>query len=317
LIPRDQVFDGGPGQDGIPALVNPPFTDPSAATYLRDDDLVLGLKIGSDVRAYPHPILDHHEIINDDIGGKKLAITYCPLTGSGIAWNRVLEGNETTFGVSGLLYNTNLIPYDRATGSRWSQMLTQCVNGPLTGTAIETTPVLETTWKAWQEMYPQTKVVSVNTGHARPYTTYPYGSNRTADFLIFPVSNDDPRLPRKERVHGIVVGERTRVYRIGEFPQGIGVINDQFNSASVVVIGSSGMRFAVAFDARLADGTVPTFSPTPDALPVAMVDNEGTLWDLFGRAVDGPRAGSELTAMKGYTAYWVAWGAFFPGADIH
>ena len=317
LIPRDQIFDGGPGQDGIPALLNPAFTDPAGATYLTDEDLVIGLRIGSDVRAYPHPILDQHEIINDEIGGAKLAITYCPLTGSGIAWNRVLDGAETTFGVSGLLYNTNLIPYDRATGSRWSQMLMQSVNGPLMGRTIKVTPVFETTWRTWKEMYPQTKVVSQNTGFNRAYRVYPYGSYRTSPSLIFPINNDDRRLPRKERVHGVIVGDRTKAYRIGGFAQGVDILNDEFNGASLVVIGSSGKNVAIAFSRTLEDGTVLTFSPIVDALPIAMVDNEGTQWDIFGRAVNGPRAGSELKAMRGYTAYWFAWGTFFPGAAIH
>ena len=114
LIPNNQVFDGGPGKDGIPALVNPPMFDASQAIYLSDNDLVIGYKVGNDARAYPHKILDWHEIINDDINGKPVAIIYCPLTGTAIAWSRFIEGSVSTFGVSGLLYNTNLMPYDRA-----------------------------------------------------------------------------------------------------------------------------------------------------------------------------------------------------------
>ena len=132
-IPSNQVFDGGPGKDGIPALVNPAMVSSVQANYLTDNDLVIGFKVGDDVRAYPHQILDWHEIINDVVGEQPLAITYCPLTGTGIGWNRVISGNTTTFGVSGLLFNTNLIPYDRSTDSNWSQMKLECVNGQLIG----------------------------------------------------------------------------------------------------------------------------------------------------------------------------------------
>lgn len=317
LIPVAQVYDGGPGKDGIPALTNPRFTEPQLATYLSDNDLVIGVKIGDDVRAYPHPILDWHEIINDDINGVSLAITYCPLTGSGIAWSRFLNGSKTTFGVSGLLYNTNLIPYDRATNSNWSQMRLECVNGPLIRTPAATYPILETTWKTWKEMYPQTSVVSVGTGYARSYGVYPYGDYKESPQLIFPISNDDSRLPRKERVHGIIVGEKTKVYRINIFPDGIGVLNDTFNGTPIVAVGSKGKNFAVTYERKLSDGTVLTFSPIENALPGVMADNEGTKWDILGKAVEGSRSGVELKPTRSYIAYWFAWGAFYPGAEIH
>ena len=136
-IPIAEVLDGGPGKDGIPALENPVFISAENTTVLQDADLVLGFKNGDDVRAYPRIILDWHEIINDNIGDVSLAVTYCPLTGTGIGWDRNIDGNETTFGVSGLLYNTNLIPYDRATGSNWSQILNASVNGSLAGKSAD------------------------------------------------------------------------------------------------------------------------------------------------------------------------------------
>ncbi len=317
LIPRNQIFEGGPGKDGIPALLNPTMIAPSAASYLDDDDLIIGVKIGNDARAYPHPILDWHEIINDDIDGKSLAITYCPLTGSGIAWNRDLGGMRTTFGVSGLLYNTNLIPYDRGTNSNWSQMKLQCVNGPLSGRPAEIYPVVETTWKTWKELYPQTKVVSSSTGVNRPYGFFPYGDYKVSNSLLFPVSSDDPRLHKKERVLGVILGEKTRVYRVGQFPADIGVINDTLNSVPDVIAGSSGKDLAVGFERQLPDGTVLTFSPVQNSFPVLMEDNEGTQYDAFGKALSGPRAGINLKQARGYIAYWFAWATFHPGPEIY
>ncbi len=112
LIPQNEVRDGGPGKDGIPALQTPPrvSVDDPANHYLEDEDLVLGYYYDGEIVAYPHDILDWHEIINDKVGGQAIAVTYCPLTGTGIGWERIIEEEETTFGVSGLLYNSNLFP---------------------------------------------------------------------------------------------------------------------------------------------------------------------------------------------------------------
>lgn len=318
LIPVREVYDGGPGKDGIPALVNPQFTAASNVNYLADNDLVIGIKLGNQIRAYPHPILDWHEIVNDDIDDTLLAITYCPLTGSGIAWNRVLgNGLQTTFGVSGLLYNSNLIPYDRASNSNWSQMRLQCVNGELKGQFASTYPIVETTWKTWKEMYPETRVLSSNTGYSRPYGTYPYGDYKTDPLLIFPISNIDNRLPPKERILGIIAESTSKVYRIGWFPDSVGLMNDSFKNLDIVVVGSNGKNFALSYERKLSDGTALTFSPVQNALPVVMIDNEGTKWDLFGKAVAGQRVGLELKPTRSYIAYWFAWGTFFPDAEIH
>ena len=220
LIPSDQVFDGGPGKDGIPALENPlKISNPQ---FLTDFDLVIGYYDGSDAVAYPHVILDWHEIINDELNGFPFAITYCPLTGTGIGWDRKIDGVITTFGVSGLLYNNNLIPYDRKTDSNWSQMRNECVNGELIGNPIPTFTVVETSWRTWKAMFPDTKVVSTNTGFSRQYGVYPYGDYKTNHRnLIFPLNPDDARLDRKERVHGVIINGEAKVYRFSTF------LNDQ------------------------------------------------------------------------------------------
>lgn len=318
LIPQGSVFDGGPGKDGIPAISNPMFISAAEATYLDDDDLVLGLKIGDEIRAYPHSILDWHEIINDQIGDLRLAITYCPLTGTGVGWNRTVEGEMTTFGVSGLLYNTNLIPYDRRTDSNWSQMLLKCVNGERIGTKIITQQLVETTWKTWKTIYPDTKVVSTTTGYNRSYDRYPYGDYRTNNqSLLFPVAQEDNRLPWKQRVLGVVHGVDAKAFRLEGMPDtGIGVYNDGFAGKSIVVAGSKRENFMVAFDRELEDGTLLNFEPVQNALPVVMTDQEGNRWTIFGEADSGPRAGTQLLPVDAFIGFWVAWGAFYPNLDF-
>ncbi|MEN8203562.1 MAG: DUF3179 domain-containing protein [Bacteroidota bacterium] len=317
-IPRNLVFDGGPGKDGIPALTNPEFIPGLEADYLSDDDLVLGFVAGDEARAYPHKILDWHEIINDQIGEVYISVTYCPLTGTGIGWNRDINGKRTTFGVSGLLYNSNLIPYDRETDSNWSQIRMDCVNGELKGTIIETFPMVETTWKTWQEMYPATRVVSTRTGHSRDYGRYPYGGYRTDhDFLIFPAQQVDVRLPGKERVHGIVFDDRVGVYPFSQFGTEVSVINDNLGGNKVVITGNAKDNFIVSFLNDPGDGTTLSFIAVQDQYPVVLTDTEGNKWDIQGRAVEGPRKGSRLSAVPSFMGYWFSFPAFYPDPTIY
>lgn len=325
LIPSDEIFDGGPGKDGIPSVDNPQFVDLSEIDYLNDEDLIIGLKVGDEIRGYPHPILDWHEIINDDdFKGETISMTYCPLTGTGIAWNRMIPNGPTEFGVSGLLYNTNLIPYDRKTDSNWSQMKLECVNGQLKGTKIETFHAVETTWKSWKNMFPSSKIVSTNTGFNRSYGDYPYINFSGQDyriennFLLFPVNPRDERLPLKERVLGVILEEKVRAYRFESFTNGeIDIIHDQINNRPIVVAGSQTYNWMVAFESVLADGTQLTFSPLQDQGDKIMIDNEGNSWNLWGEAVEGQRIGSKLTKTTSFIGYWVAWGAFYPGLEIY
>ncbi len=317
-IPIDEVFDGGPGKDGIPALAEPGFIAAGEADYVGENDLVIGYVAGNEARAYPHHILDWHEIINDKVSGVNIAITYCPLTGTGIGWNREINGKVTTFGVSGLLYNSNLIPYDRESGSNWSQIRLDCVNGNLIGTEIETFPLVETTWKTWKQMYPNTKVVSSNTGHNRSYGRYPYGGYRTTnDFLIFPVANEDDRLPNKDRVHGVVLSGSTRVYPMTRFGEEVTVINDNLKGRNIVVVGHGTDNFVVSFLNDAGDGIPISFTPVQDKYPIVMSDDAGTMWDVFGKAVSGPGEGARLTHARSFMGYWFSFAAFYPEVTIY
>lgn len=322
LIPTNEIFDGGPGRDGIPSLTSPNMISAEEANYLSDEDLVIGVVFNGEARAYSHIVLDWHEIINDQIGQHTYALTYCPLTGTAINWNRNLDGVATTFGVSGLLFNTNLIPFDRATGSNWSQMRTECVNGSLIGNRAELMVHLETTWGTWKSLYPNTTVVSTNTGISRQYGTYPYINNAGEDyrvdpFLLFPVANDDNRIDRKERVLGIKVGDQAKAYQFKDFANGITVRLDQVGDEFVVVVGNEEKNFLTAYRRELSDGSVPAFEPTEiSMLPVVMADELGNNWDIFGRAVSGPNTGEQLPVLESYIGYWFAWAAFNPDIEI-
>lgn len=317
LIPQSQVFDGGPGKDGIPALSNPDFVGVDEIHYLTDDDLVIGFSNGGEHKAYPHNILDWHEIINDDVKGKKIAVTYCPLTGTGIGWDRIVQGTETTFGVSGLLYNTNLIPYDRLTDSNWSQVGLQCVNGVLKGSHPSTYQLIETTWKTWKELYPDSRVVSEKTGFSRNYTNYPYGDYKTNNSrLLFPVSSMDDRLPAKERVLAVIVEDKSKVYRFDSFKGDTKVLQDQFNEKEIIVIGNKAMSFMVAFSNNL-NGSKLQFQALP-SIDKSMIfrDNLDNKYNVFGEIIEGPNAGDRLLSTTSFMAFWFSVGAFYSNPQI-
>ncbi len=321
-IPVSEVFDGGPGPDGIPPLEFPQFSQNLSSTNLNLFELVVGVKVGDDIRAYPHNILNWHEVVNDqftiDGSPKRATLSYCPLTGSAMLWKALMEPGNETFGTSGLLYNSNLIMYDRATQSFWSQMLEQSVAGPQIQRIPDRLQVVETTWGTWQAMYPETLLLTRQTGFSRNYDAYPYGSFRTNQNLLFPVNNsNDRRLHRKERVLGINVGSSSKVYPIRNFSTNVEAINDTVGNMQVVVAGSSGFNFGVVFNRELEDCMMLDFEAVQDKLPVVMRDNEGNEWDIFGTAVSGARTGQQLQKTNSYVSYWYAWTAFFPGAEIY
>jgi hypothetical protein len=309
-IPKSEVFDGGPGKDGIPALLNPDFNTVQDTDYMEDGDLVLGFKVGNEIRAYPHVILDWHEIVNDEIGDVSVAVTYCPLTGTGIGWNRVVKGKKTTFGVSGLLYNTNLIPYDRETNSNWSQILNECVNGPLLGEKADLIPLFETDWKTWKTLYPNSKVLSNNTGYSRQYGNYPYGDYKTNnDRFLFPVPKDS-RIPLKKRVLAIVDGIEAKVYRFDSFISN-NIRKDSFKGKNYMLVGNE--NFIVSFEIE-SDFEGLEFEYIFNESEIILKDNEGNKWNIFGEAISGPRTGEILKPSTSFMAMWFSIPAFYETA---
>lgn len=324
LIPESEVLDGGPGKDGIPSIDNPVFVtarDPQGRlSWMDDEDLILAIKIGDEIRGYPHPVLDWHEIINDDLGETSVAITYCPLTGTGIGWDRMVDGRKTTFGVSGLLYNSNLIPYDRATDSYWSQMRLDCVNGALIGTEAQTYQLVELPWKLWREWFPDAKVaVGSAAGLARPYDRYPYNDYRTQSGTLFPVDGqNDNRLPDKERVLGIIQHKSAFIFPFSAFTaEKVNVRTASFGEERIVAFGSNRLNFLVAYYTKLEDGTpIEDFTPISNEDEIVARDSEGNKWNIFGEAVSGPRQGRRLQPTGGLIGYWFTWPAFYKDTRI-
>ncbi|QDU52272.1 hypothetical protein Pan110_46460 [Gimesia panareensis] len=210
VIPPGEIQHGGPPKDGIPALSNPEFLTISDAEYLKPDDRVISVMAGKEARAYPLKILNYHEIVNDRIGETPIAVTYCPLCDSSVVFDRRTTAGEREFGVSGLLFNSNVLMYDRGSPqeSLWSQLMTAGVAGPGAKQKLKTFPLEVTTWKDWASRYPDGKVLSDQTGHARDYRSSPYQPYFETPQLIFPVKHVDKRLPAKTPVLGVWNGTK-------------------------------------------------------------------------------------------------------------
>lgn len=212
MIPSYDIQKAGPSRDGIPAIDHPEFLDAEEANFLADEAPVLGIYRNGIAKAYPIQIIGYHEIVNDQFGEEQVAITFSILCNSGIAYSASLDGNNTEFGVSGLIYNSNALLYDRNTESLWSQVLGQAVSGPASGKQLEKINTFHTTWGAWKEQYPSTRVLSTNTGHERNYKKSPAAYYKPSKRLLFPVKLTDNSLPLREKVIGLEIDGQFKAY---------------------------------------------------------------------------------------------------------
>ena len=212
LVPVAQIKHGGPGRDGIPAISQPDFVSAVQASFLSDTDRVLGINMQGRQKAYPVRILNYHEIVNDRFGDVAVLVSYCPLCGTGMAFLANRHGKDFDFGVSGLLYNSDVLLYDRQTESLWSQIRKQAITGPLKGQRPQQIPLEHTSWLDWRAHYPQTRVLSQNTGYQRDYSCSPYVGYVDSEQIMFDVSAIDHRFHPKEWVIGVEINGVTKAY---------------------------------------------------------------------------------------------------------
>jgi hypothetical protein len=244
-IPIDEILKGGPPRDGIPALDHPPVLRPAEAPW-QDADLVLGVAWKGEARAYPIAILDWHELVNDTLGGLPILVSYCPLCGTGIVFDRRVEGAVRRFGVSGLLYRSDLLMYDRETESLWSQISAEAVTGPSLGRRLALLRSRIERFAEWKRLHPETTVLSRVTGYRRDYARSPYAGYADSPRLAFPVSFDRRYHPKMLTLGLRIKGGEARAYPALEVVRSGGVVEEQFDGRSVrVTFDSEGQVFRV------------------------------------------------------------------------
>jgi hypothetical protein len=247
LIPAKDILQGGPPRDGIPSIEKPIFVAANAAKFMQPSDRVIGITIKGESRAYPINILNWHEIVNDQVQGVPVSVTYCPLCGTGIVYQSFVRGQVLKFGVSGLLYNSDVLLYDRQTETLWSQILSKAVNGPLKGQKLTMVSSSQTSWSSWLKKHPNTKVLSTNTGFDRDYRRSPYGDYEKNTRTFFPVNARSRAYHPKERVLGITINGKHKAYPFVELGKlGTTSLRDNFQ----------GQNLLINFDIQNRDGKV-------------------------------------------------------------
>jgi len=211
-VALDDLNQGCPARDCIPSIDAPKFVAAADASHVADDAVIIGISYGGEHRAYPAQILDHHEIVNDTIAGEPIAITWCPLCGSAVGIRRKVNGKITEFGVSGVLYNSDLVLYDRRTETLWDQIGAKGIVGPLTGEKLDLVPVAMTRWSRWRAAHPETLVLATDTGFTEDYSIDHYGKYRDSTRLVFPVSEEDDRVHPKSVVFGFDLDQGSVAY---------------------------------------------------------------------------------------------------------
>ena len=328
LIDPDQVRSGGPPPDGIPAIDKPRFVRAGSVDWLGATEPVLSLTVDGETRAYPLQVMTWHEIVNDTVGGVPVAVTYCPLCNSGVAFRRRAAGRLLSFGTSGRLYAGNLVMYDRQTESLWPQLTGQASIGVLTGTQLEAIPMGAVGWATFKSANPDALVLSRDTGFERPYGRNPYvgydapGSPPPLDGP----GPDDPRLSAKTRVVGLAAaGEQLAIARERLARDGITEVT--VGGRRLVVFHTPGQSSALD-EADVADGAdignVAVYRPRVHGRSLRFLAEDGgftdtrtgSRWDVLGRAVAGPLAGARLHPVAFLDTFWFAWVAFHPDTRL-
>ncbi|MEW6044764.1 MAG: DUF3179 domain-containing protein [Thermoproteota archaeon] len=311
LVPLDDIKSGGPPKDGIPSIDNPKFVKAQDAQFLSDDELVIGLSMRGETKAYPLIILVWHEIVNDRLGDLPVAVTYCPLCFTTQVFERTIDGKETEFGTSGKLYNSNLVMYDRNTDSMWSQALGKAIVGKLTGFELKRIPFDLSRWSDWKKLHPDTLVLSADTGFSRPYGSDPYGDYYTDSRIIFPVKNADDRMHPKEIIVGFENENSYKAYKLSDI-ESQKIVNDVINGQNLVLVSIA--PFNVRVYEGLVDGQVLEFTLEGQRMKDVQTSSE---WNLDGLAVSGSLQGKQLSRLPLSPGFWFEWVAFHPETEVY
>jgi hypothetical protein len=328
-VPMEEIISGGVPRDGIPPIDNPTFESIAAASnWLQSQSPVIALEINGDARAYPLAILTRHEIANDEVGGVPVAVTFCPLCNSSIVFDRRLDGETLRFGVSGNLRHSDLIMWDDKTESWWQQFTGEGIVGENTGRLLDIMPSLVVGFGEFVERYPEGQVLQGGGGIFGGYGSNPYvGYDSDPNPFLFRGQPDARLFPTARVLAGVIAGE-PMAYPFDSL-RDQPIVNDTVGGKDVVVFWQPGatsaldgssiddsrdIGMAALYDRQL-DGQVLTFNLDGDGV---IRDAETcSAWNIFGQALDGELAGSQLEQETAFPHFWFAWAAFQPETTIY
>ncbi|MDQ3649217.1 MAG: DUF3179 domain-containing protein [Acidobacteriota bacterium] len=327
-IDLSELMSGGPPKDGIPAVDRPNFISiAEAGKWLGGNEPVIALEVDGEARAYPLQILIWHEIVNDEIKGVPVAVTFCPLCYSAIAFDRRADGRTLTFGVTGMLRHSDMVMYDRETESWWQQFTGEAIVGDQTGKKLQQQPAQIVSFKQFAEAHPESKVLSRETGYRRDYGRNPYvGYDDVGASPFLYRGKKDSRLRPMEKIVAVAVGGIFRAYPY-EVTRKRNVIHDRAGAQELVVFHADGAASALDSSeiGKSRDaGATGVFEPRIDEMGLHFryenghfVDAEtGSRWNVLGQAVSGKLRGRRLRRIVHGDYFAFAWLAFRPDTEI-
>ena len=328
-VPYSEIKRGGPPRDGIPPIDSPAFESVSkASAYMTEHGPVLSVELEGEARAYPLAILIWHEIVNDELGGVPITVTYCPLCNTAIVFDRRVGDDQRVldFGTTGYLRHSDLVMWDRQTQSWWQQITGEAIVGEFTGTRLDLLPATLVSWQDFRDTFPDGSILSRDTGHPRDYSRPPYAGYDSKDGRPFMFRGKlDDRLPPMERVVGLNIGDTAVAYPFSLL-ESTPVINDSIAGTDVAIFYAPDTRSAFlgmfASESPIV-GSTGVYDPNLDGRLTfrsedgSILDEQtGSAWNIFGEATSGPLMGSALRPVIHANHFWFAWSAFYPDAVI-
>jgi len=303
---------GCSGKDCIPSIDDPSFESASAADdWLEEGDLVIGLKRDGETKAYPLRILNVHEIVNDRIAGHSVVVTYCPLCRSGLVYSRNVGGQTLEFGVSGRLWNANLVMYDRQTDTFWSQVQGNAIKGKLVPAELDLITSTITEWSKWKQAHPDTAVLSRDTGIYKPsqYDSNPYRRYQNSESVGYGVEGTDDRLHPKEIVYGISIGSEATAYRESTI-EDEEIVHDRFGGSNVVLIRHPESGAIKAYRSPREDIRL-NWNGTE------LIDDDGGRWNRTDEGLEHEDGQLTIDELPTHGFFWFAWEAFHPETTVY
>ena len=324
------ILSGGPPKDGIPAIDDPKYsTIKEADMWIADNEPVILLKIDNMARAYPLQILTWHEIVNDQLNGVPVVVSFCPLCNTAIVYSRTMNGEILDFGTTGRLRYSNLIMYDRQHETWWQQATGEAIVGDLTGSHLQALPAFIISWQDYKNQFPTGDVLSKETGFQRSYGTNPYSGYD--DVNNAPFLYDGPQtpglLPPVARVLAVEINGESVAYPY-TILENKPVINDTIGDTSVVVFWTKGTasaldNFEISKSRDVGAAVIYESLIDGETLIFSMIDGKiidletESSWNFFGEAVSGPMQGKSLRPIIAINHFWFSWAAFRPDTQIY